>query len=310
MAAELLTYGDTSRVDDVVLNAVELLTATEDQIANIIGKTRARDTVHSYLVDSLATPGTLAVEMGRDFSNTAVGVPSRLTNIVEEIAKKIVITRPQEAVEHYFGQDMTNYQVSKAMKDWGNALEVDLILSTLASGVSGTTAKMSGILEAISKANNTTVHTSGTVFSATIFDGLMQDNWSNSNGDVATDIYVGGIMKRVIDGFTQKTNNLVTVGDASSIVRTVTRYETSFGTVTIHKHRYVQTTNGATDNATGRVLGIRPEKLAVAWLDMPTIMTDLAKNGAYTPRAVYGSCTLEVKNQNSNFWATGFLKSA
>jgi hypothetical protein len=310
MAAELLTYGDTSRVDDVVLNAVEALTATESQIANMIGKTRARDTVHSYLVDTLATAGTLAVEMGRDFSNTAVTVPSRLTNIVEEIAKQIVIARPQEAVEHYFGQDMTNYQVSKALKDFGNALEVDLILSTLASGVSGTTAKMSGILEAVSKASNTTVHTSGTVFSATILDGLMQNNWTSSNGDVATDLFVGGIMKRVIDGFVQKTNNLVNVGDAGRIVRTVTTYETSFGTLTVHKHRYVQTTNGSTDGATGRVLGIRPEKLAVAWLDMPTVMTDLTKAGAYSKRAVYGSCTLEVRNQDSHFWSTGFLKAA
>lgn len=309
MAAELLTYGDVSRVEDVVLNAVEQLTATETQIANMLGKTQARDTVHSYLVDTLATPGSLAVEMGRDFSNTAVSTPTRLTNIVEEIAKKIVVTRPQEAVEHYFGQNMTEYQTAKALKEWGNALEVDLILSNLASGVSGTTAKMSGILQAISKATNTTAHTSGTVFSATILDGLMQANWQNSNGDVATDLFVGGIMRRNIDNFTQKTNNIVNIGDATKILRTVTTYETAFGTVSIHLHRYVQTTDGSTDNATGRVLGIRPEKLKVAWLDKPTIMTDLSKNGAYTPRAIYGSCTLEVKNQDSHFHATGFLKA-
>lgn len=310
MASELLTYGDVSRVDDVVLNAIEQLTATESQIANMIGKTTARDTVHSYLTDSLATPASMAVEMGRDFSNTSMTTPVRLTNIVEEMAKKIVVSRPQEAVEHYFGQDMTNYQLSKTLKEFGNGLEVDLILSTLVSGASGTTAKMSGILEAISKSTNTTAHTSGTVFSATILDGLMQNNWQTSNGDVATDIFVGGVLRRAIDGFTQKTNNLVNIGDVSKIVRTVSRYETAFGTVTVHKHRYVQTTNGSSDAATGRVLAIRPEKLAVAWLDKPTVLRDLAKNGAYTPVAVYGSCTLEVKNQDSHFHATGFLKAA
>ncbi len=310
MTAELLTYGDTSKVDDVVLNAVELLTATESQIANMIGRTRARSTIHDYLQDTLATAATLSVEEGRDFSNATLSVPTRKTNIVEEIAKQFVVTRPQDAVEHYFGQDMTNYQLSKAMKEFGNALEVDLILSTLASGVSGTKAKMAGILQAISKANNTTVHTSGTVFSATILDGLMQDNWSNSNGDVATDLFVGGIMKRAIDNFVQKTNNLVNIGDVSRIVKVVTTYETSFGTLTVHKHRYVQTTDGSSDNATGRVLGIRPEKLKLAWLDMPTVLNDLAVSGAYTKKAVYGSCTLEVSNQNSNFWATGFLKAA
>lgn len=134
----------------------------------------------------------------------------------------------------------------------------------------------------------------------------MQDNWDNSNGDVATDVFVGGIMKRVIDGFTQKTNNLVNVGDVSRVVKTVTTYETSMGTLTIHKHRYVQ----QAADATGRILGIRPEKLKIAYLDKPYIMDDLSKGGAYTPKAVYGSLTLEVRNQDSNFFASGFLKSA
>lgn len=309
MAAELLTYGDVSRKEDVVLNAVELLTATESQIANLIGKTKAIDTVHSYLVDTLATPASLAVEMGRDFSNATLSTPTRLTNIVQEIAKTFVVASPQDAVQHYHGQNETDRQLSKALKDFGNALEVDLVASTLVSGVSGTTAKMNGIIAAISKASNTTVHTSGTVFSATILDGLMQDNWTNSNGEVATDIFVGGVLRRVVDGFVQKTNNLTNIGDAGRIVRTVSTFETSFGTVTVNKHRYVQTTNGSTDRATGVVLGIRPEKLKVAWLEMPRV-DDLAKNGAYTRKTVYGSATLEVRNQDSNFFASGFLKSA
>lgn len=308
MAAELLTYGDVSRAEDVVLNAVELLTASESQIASMIGRTKARDTVHSALVDTLSAAATQSVEMGRDFTNVARTTPTRLTNIVEEIAIPFVVSRPQEVVQHYHGENELNRQISKSLKDFGNALEVDLVLSTLASGISGTKAKMSGIYEAISKATNTTVHTSGVIFSATILDGLMQDNWSNSNGDVATDIFVGGILRRVVDGFVQKTNNLVNVGDAGRIVRTVSTFETSFGTVSVHKHRYVQTTNGATDAATGSVLGIRPEKLKLAWLDMPTVM-DLSVSGAYSRKAVYGSCTLEVTNQDSNFRATGFLKA-
>jgi len=309
MSAELLTYGDTSRKEDVVLNAIELLTPQENSIQRLIGRTKAVDTVHSYLVDTLRTPATAAIEMGRDVSNTQRVTPSRLTNIVEEIGIKFTVAAPQEAVQHYHGQNEMDRQLSKTLKDWGNALEVDLVVSTLASGVSGTTAKMSGILEAISKANNTTSHTSGTVFSASILDGLMEDNWANSNGEVATDLFVGGKLRRAIDGFVQKTNNLTNIGDAARVVRTISTFETSMGTLSIHKHRYVQTTNGATDRATGMVLGIRPEKLAIAWLEMPTVK-DQAVNGAYDTKMVYGSLTLEVKNQNSNFWADGFLKSA
>lgn len=291
----------------VVLNAVELLTAEENQVQAALGKTRAIDTVHSFLVDTLDTPASLAVAMGTDFSLTALRTPARLTNIVQEVAKAIQVARPQEVIQHYHGENETVRQTTKALKDWGNALEFDLVRSTLVSGVSGTTAKMSGVIQAISKSTNTTAHNSGVVFSASVLDGLMTDNWTNSNGDVATHLFVGGIMRRVIDNFAQKTNVVVNnPANIREIVRTVSTYETSMGTLSVYKHRYVDISG---TDATCRILGVRPEKLKVAYLDMPFIK-DLAENGAYSKKAVYGSMTLEVRNQDSNFFASGFLRSA
>lgn len=306
IANGLLTYGDVSRKEDVVLNSVELLTAQENQFLSMLGKTTAIDTVHSYLVDTLTTAASKAVAMNTDFSLSALTTPSRLTNIVQEVAEAIQVSRPQEVVQHYSGESELTRQTTKALKNWGNAVEFDLVRSTLVSGLSGTTAKMNGAIAAISKATNTTAHTSGTVFSATILDGIMQDNWNNSNGDVVTDIFVGGIMKRVVDGFTQKSNVVVNAPGISTIVRTVTSYETSMGTVTFHKHRYVDISG---TDATCRVLGVRPDKMKIAYLDRPFIK-DLAEGGAYTKKAVYGSMTLEVRNQDSNFFISGFLRSA
>lgn len=305
IANGLLTYGDVSRKEDVVLNAVELLTATENSVLTKLGKTNAIDTVHSFLVDTLTAAASKAVAMNTDFSLSAQTTPTRLTNLVEEIAEAIQVSRPQEKVAHYQGSNMTEYQTTKALKNWGNAAEFDLVRSTLVSGLSGTVAKMNGVIAAISKSTNTTVHTSGTVFSASILDGIMADNWNNSNGDVATDVFVGGIMRRVMDNFVQK-SNVVTGGSQSTIVHTVTSYETSMGTIMITKHRYVDI---AGTDATCRVLGVRPEKLKIAYLDKPYIK-DLAEGGAYTKKAVYGSMTLEVRNQDSNFFISGFLRSA
>jgi hypothetical protein len=303
----LLTYGDVSRKEDVVLNAVEILTAEENQIMNSLGKSKAIDTVHSFLVDTLATAGSLAVGMNTDFTLSALTTPTRLTNIVQEVAKAIQISRPQEVVQHYSGQNETERQTTKSLKDWGNAVEFDLVRGVLQSGASGTIAKMNGLIVNISKSTNTTAHTSGTVFSATILDALMENNWNNSNGDVATDVFVGSTMRRAIDNFTQKNNIVVNnATGGSTIVRTVSTYETSMGTVSVHKHRYVDISG---TDATARVLGIRPEKHKVAYLDMPTIKP-LAANGAYTKKAIYGSMTLETRNQDSNFFASGFLRSA
>lgn len=301
-----LTYGDVSRKEDVVLNSIETLTATENTLLTSLGKTEAMDTVHSYLTDTLQTAASKAVAMAVDYSASALSQPARLTNIVEEIAETIIVSRPQEKIQHYHGQNELQRQTTKALKNWGNSAEYDLLRSTLVSGVSGTVAKMNGVIAAISKATNTTAHTSGTVFSATILDGLMQDNWTNSNGDVATDVFVGGVMRRVIDNFVQKSNIVVNnPSSVSNIVKTVTTYETAFGTVSINLHRYIQETG----DATGRVLAINSDKLKIAYLDKPMIKP-LSEGGAYSKKAVYGSCTLEVRNQDSNWFASGFLKSA
>lgn len=305
IAGALQTYGDVSKREDVVLNAIEILTAVENSIQQSLGKTKSINMVHSYLTDTLATAASAAVEQGADFTLSTRTTPTRLTNIVEEIAFAFLVTKPEEYVQSYSGINELDRQLTKTLKDWGNSLEFDLVRATLASGVSGTVASFNGIINGISLANNTTVQTSGTVFSATILDALMQNCWNTSNGDVATDVYTGGIMRRVVDNFTQKNNVVVNTPSIMNIIRTVSTFETSMGTVNIHKHRYVQ----QAADSTGRVLAIRPDKIKVAYLQMPYVM-DLAVNGAYEKKAVYGSCTVEYHNQNSCFFTAGYLLQA
>jgi len=159
-----------------------------------------------------------------------------------------------------------------------------------------------GIIEAISKASNTTSHTSGTAWSASILDGLVAENYDNSNGDLATDIFMGSYLRKETDGFTQKSNVVVNGPGVSTIVRTVSTYQTAFSTLSIHTHRYVQQSG----DATGRVLAIRPEKLKVAFLESPYIDNDIARTGTAKRRSVNASMTLETRNQDSNFFADGF----
>lgn len=145
--ATLLTYGDTNRKEDVVMNAIELLTAQENTLLSMLGKSKAIDTVHMYQTDSLETPASNAVQMGADFTYKTLTTPSRLTNIVEEIAVPIRVARPQEVVQHYSGENELQRQLTKAMKVWGNSAEFDLVRSTLVSGVSGTIAKMNKLTQ-------------------------------------------------------------------------------------------------------------------------------------------------------------------
>lgn len=298
----LRSYGDDSAKEDVVLNAIEILTAKETQIMNMLGKTTAINTVHAYLTDTLDTAASAAVAEGADYSAGALTTPSRLTNLCSLVAKPFKVSRTQQRIQHYHGENELNRQTKKGLMNWGNSAEFDLVRSTLTSGASGTTPKMSGIIEATSTGNNHTSHGSGTSWSASILDGLMKENWDESNGDVATDLFMGSYLRNETDAFTNKSNTTVVSGGMTAIVKTVKTYETAFGTLRIHKHRYVQQSG----DATGRVLALNPMKLKVAYLQKPFIDTDLARSGDYDFRAVVGQFTVEVHNQKSNWYADGF----
>lgn len=300
----LRSYGDQSRKDDVVLNAVEILTAKETMIFNMLGKTEAIDTIHSFLTDTLKAAASNAQSEAGDYTMLSRTTPTKLTNLIQNIAIPFSVSRTQQKIQHFHGENELERQTRKALVEWANDAEFNLVRSTLVSGVSGTAPAMSGVIEAISKSTNHTSHASGTVWSASILDGLMQANYDNSNGDVATDLFMGSKLRKDTDAFTQKTNVVVNGAGMTSIVRTVSTYTTAFGTLNIHTHRYVQQSG----DATGRVLAINPEKLKVAFLERPFVDTDLARSGDYDKRAVVGKFTLETRNQDSNWYSDGFLK--
>lgn len=144
MAADniLRSYGDNAIKADV-LGLVEILTAREDWFLTNLGKTVAISTVHSVLTDTLRTTATAAVAEGADFTALARTSTSLVTNIVEKVAIPFKVDRTQQLVQHYYGEDELARQTTKALAEWGNAAEFDIVNSTLTSGVSGTTPKMS-----------------------------------------------------------------------------------------------------------------------------------------------------------------------
>lgn len=296
----LQSYSDVSVKEDV-LGLIEILTAQESSVHNLLGKTKAIQTVHETLVDTLDSVASRALAEQADYSSTALTTPSRLTNIVQIVYKEFLVSNTQREIEHYHGTDELARQTTKAMKDWLNSAEYDLVRGSLVSGVSGTAPRMAGVINAISKSTNCTSHTSSVVFSASVLRGLMKANWDNCNGDVATDIFVSSYLANEMDSFSNKTNVTSTGANVKQIINVVEIFETGLGRVRRHTHRYVW----ISADTTGRILGINPDKLKVAYLRKPYIDTGIARSGDYEPRAVLGKLTLEVRNQDSNFFANG-----
>lgn len=299
----LRSYGDVSKRESV-LGLVEILTAVDTSIMNMIGKTKAIDTTHSVLLDTLDTPASGAVAEAADYTAAALTTPTRLANVVQTVAKPFKVSSIQQAIDHYHGENELVRQTNKKLKDFGNSVEFDLVRSTLVSGASGTVAKMEGIIAHISKSTTYTAQTSGTVWSASILKGLMKNNIDNSNGDVATDVFMGSGMKDKTDDFTNKSNIVNTGTNVREIVTVVDVFETGLGKLRTHFHRYVQQSS----DATNRVLAIKPEKHKTAYLEEPYIDKDLARTGPFNFYAVTGSMTLETRNQDSNWFSIGYLK--
>ena len=295
------SYGDASRKEDV-LGLIEYLTATESSIFNMLPKDSATDTIHSTLTDTYRTAATAAVAEDTDYTSVARTAPSRVTNIIENIAIPFQVTKTQQLIDHYQGENELARQTAKAMVDWHNAAEYDVVRSTLVTGASGTAPKLSGILEGISNAHTYTAMNSGTTWSASILKGMQAECWNQSNGDVATDLFLGKVLKDKTDDFTNKTTNVVTGTNVKEVVLAVDVFETGFGKLQVHAHRYLYQTG----DSTHRVLAINPDKLGIAFLQRPMIDTGLARSGDYDMRAVVGKFTVEYKNIMSNYYALGF----
>src|SRR3990172_2738263 len=101
---QLRTFGDTSIVQDV-LPLIEILTANETWFLNNLRKTTAIATVHQVQTDTTATAGSIAVNEGGDYTNTALTTPTLRANLIQNNAFPFAVTRTQELVTHYSGEN-------------------------------------------------------------------------------------------------------------------------------------------------------------------------------------------------------------
>jgi len=297
-----LTYGDTS-LKESVLDFIELVSAQEDMLLTTLGKSTASQPVHSTVTDTLRTAQSRAVAEGDDATLLETTNPARSTNITEIVSIPFGVSGTQRASDHFGYEDRFTYEAQKAMIDWRNAAEFDLVRATLTSGASGTAPRMAGIIAGVS--TNNTAQTSGTVFSESIMNGLFQLAYENANGEegVASDIYVGAHIKRLISGFAGRSSAQQVIGSTEA-VNTIDLYISDFGVHRVHLHRYVQ----QSADATARFLAVNPKKWSVAYLREP-VLEELSKTGDSDKAQVIGELTLENKNEKHNIYASGFKKT-
>jgi hypothetical protein len=299
----LTQYGDTTKWIDVS-PAIEYITPTEDYFfKNLRDGEPAESDVVEVMEDTLDTVASGAVSQEADFVYPALTVPTRRTNLVEMIVKPFKVGWVQQWIRHYHGQNEQSRQMLKKMKAWIDSVEYDLVRSTAVSGVSGTAPKMSGIIEAISKSTNTTAHNSGTTWAASILAALLKNQVDNVGQDnVATDVFMGSYLRDKTDKFSGARGATVyQQAESTNLIETIDTYQTAFGRVRFRFHRHVQIST----DATGRVLGVRPETIEKSWLRKAFVVKPDSDSPADNT-VIVGALSNRTRNQGANFFASGF----
>lgn len=299
------TFGDSTVVASVQ-EEIQMLTAEENTLLNNLREASgAQSFTHEWMEDSLDTPGSAAETEVKSFSAESSSTPTRVTNLVEHVYKSGSVSEGQQLVSHYHNKDEYARQVTKKMKSWGNSAEYDLLRSSQQSGSSGTAGQMDGVMNLIS--TNSTSHSSGTTFSESILNSLVELTWNSGNGDSATDILVGAKMKRRISNFAGGITKNIDVTDRRS-GSVVDAYETDFGTLNVRLHRYVQD-----GDATARVVGMDMDQHRISYLGGDQGKAKLKPQGKRSTAddfTINGYLTLENRIEETSFFSDGFLKQA
>lgn len=293
--AQVYTYDSNARKESL-LNLISNISPLETSLLTMLGKSSASNTLHEWVSDTLTAAAAQSIVEGSDASFAARTNPTRVQNQTQIIRVDFQVTDTERARNYPGFKDRYAYEMEKAMKEWRNNTEFNLLRSTLATGTGSATRTMVGL-----KGSITTVATaqSGVSLSENQLNDYLQNAWNQ--GGTPSDVLVGPRLKRRISGFTANSTRNV-MADEKKAVNVVDTYVSDFGVVRINLHRYM-TVSGDTNYD---ILGIQPDKFRTAYFREPEHVS-LAKTGSSTKGMIEGELTLEYLAENSSFKATAHL---
>lgn len=270
-------------------------------LQSMIGRTKATAMLHEWQTDALpSADANNAVIEGDDATATAVVPTTRLGNRCQTSTKVIAVSTIQDSAVDKAGRNRElAYQVEKAMR----AIKVDretILLSNQApvTGAAGTAQKLRPLCgwyatntsRGASGANGTTsaAATDGTqrAMSETLMRTVLTSVFQNSNSFV--DTLMASPAQRanlstVLTGGATKFYNV----DDKKLVATVSVYDSDFGPIKLVPNRFQRARD---------IHFLNSEYLALAELE-PIQMQDLAVTGLSRKKQIWGTYTLEVRNE-------------
>lgn len=204
----------------------------------------ATNTLHEWTEYYTARPSsvTFAIE-GFQASYGDLTRPTRLNNATAIVDEEVRVSGTMRAVSTATGEDPYAFQKGEALKRLKAKMEFATINGAFASGSSGVARGMFGFDGMIS--TNITARASGTSFTETELNDIMQNVWDQVGSEYVADLIVAPmVIKRRIAGFT---SNLTRNIDAKEkrLTNEVRVYDTQVGqTVMVMAHKDVRAAAG------------------------------------------------------------------
>lgn len=290
----LITYQDSTRREDLIDVVTNISPQETPLLSGLPMGSPASQTLHEYATATYNDYTDNAVQEANDFGAVILTAPTRSNNVTQILQDFILVSETEIAVNGVV--QPWNYQMQKNLKEHAKDIELAFMAGSRASGASGTARRMTGVINALT--TNASTRLSGASLGENDFNDLMQLIWA-STGEVATEVYVGAVLKRDISGFTSGVTKYIAAED-KRMVRAVDVYESDFRIHKIFLHRNVP--SGANAKM---IVAINPEYHRKSYL-RATAIDPLSKTGDHRRAMITTEVTLEHRGEATGGAITGY----
>lgn len=285
-----------------VLDIITDISPKETPIMSGLGTSTATQSTHQFLKDSVARSTSInAIKEGFDTTYSDLTSPARDTNYVQEVERAVRVSQKQMDSSNYGMSDPYAYQKAKQMSGWKMDAEFSLIFGSGIAGDSGVAWTMKGLRKAIT--TNFVSYASGTTLTETRFNDILELAYDDVD-DSPWDVYTTIKLKRAISAFTAGVTKNVDMDD-KRLVNSIDVYESDvFSMIKLFAHKDINSTTAPQ----GLLIAIQPRAFKVAYLHRPEHEVR-PSNGAYESGAIYGSLTLEFRQEKAGIQAHNLILS-
>lgn len=295
------TYDATANREDLT-NAIYNIAPTDTPVMSAIARETARNTLHEWQTDTLATATTSNRGLEGDvITRAASTATTRHSNYTQIFRKNATVTHTQRDVDHAGMADMLAYQVAKKAKELKRDIETTILANQGRNVGTTTTARVlrsfnswlstnasRGSTGSHATASNTAAlddATNSRTLTETLFDSVLASCW-DAGGDPKMVVCRAG-NKQIISDFTGRSAGRFNV-PVNTIQASADVYVGDFTRLDLVPDRFVRARD---------VYLLDPEYASLAYLGGGVNQYDLGKVGAADTTVLEAELTLVVKNE-------------